>query len=108
MGSHDDIAVRIAGIVRIIPAPGIENLVRLAGERSQERYLKCVDLFVDLVWATLENRDDAEAAEIGIRSYYGKPELDRLSSAASDATDRYSQVDLLLAEIIARSQIARA
>ena len=59
-------------------------------------------------WATLENRDEAEAAETGIRSYYGEPQLDLLGSVASDATDRYSQVDLLLAEIIEQSQIARA
>lgn len=108
MDSHDDIAVRIAGIVRNIPAPGIENLIRLAGERSRDRYLKCVDLFVDLVWATLENRDEAEAAESGIRSYYGKPPLDWPGSASSEASDRYAQVDLDLAEIVERSRTVRA
>jgi hypothetical protein len=108
MDSHDDIAVRIAGILRIIPAPGTENLIRLAGERSRDRYLKCVDLFVDLVWATLENRDEAEAGESGIRSYYGRPPLGWPGSASSEVSDRYSQVELVLAEIVARSRIVRA
>jgi hypothetical protein len=108
MESHDDIAICIAGVVRIIPPPGVENLDRVAGERSRERYLKCVDLFVDLVWARLENRDEAETAETGICHYYGTPPLDWPGSAASEVSDPYSQVDLLLAEIVERSRILRA